>query len=57
MVVNLVNGGVPLYGKIKLRVDEPKRIYPNLRKAKKILKWSAKVSIMNGIKKTIKFYR
>ena len=50
-----IGGGKFLLGKIKLRLDEPMIIYPNLRKSKKILKWK-KISFQSGIKKTIKDY-
>ena len=52
-----IKGGNILFGKIKLRKDEPMNIFPNLSRAKKILKWKSKTSLQNGINKTIKFYK
>ncbi|MFH1540659.1 MAG: UDP-glucuronic acid decarboxylase family protein [Elusimicrobiota bacterium] len=40
----------------KLPVDDPKMRQPNISRAKKILKWSPKVSIEEGIEKTIKWF-
>ena len=32
-------------------------LYPNIRKAKKTLKWKPKISLNAGLKKTIKYYK
>ena len=45
-----------IFNKIKLRTEETLRVYPNLDKVKKILKWKAKINFKTGLKKTIKFY-
>ena len=55
-VQKIIGGGKILLGKIKLRVDEPMIIYPNLKNAKKSLGWKHKVIFKEGIKKTIKEY-
>lgn len=44
------------YGSIKMRKDEIKILYPNIKKIKKIFKWKPTTSLSFGIKKTIKFY-
>ena len=51
-----INKGNINYGSIEMRNDETKILYPNIRKIKKIFKWSPKTSLSLGIKKTIKFY-
>ena len=56
-VQNKIGGGKILLGKIKLRADEQLIIYPNLKKAKKFLKWSKITSFETGINKTIKQYK
>ena len=48
--------GKPQYGKIKMRKDEILNMYPSINKVQKILKWRPKISIQNGIKKTINSY-
>ena len=50
MIIKFSKGGKPLYGKIKLRTDEPKKVYPSIKKAKILLNWSTNVDIVNGIK-------
>lgn len=53
---NLLNGGHPEFGKIKFRKDEILKIYPDIKKAKKLLRWKPKISFNKGIKKTIQSY-
>ena len=45
------------FGKIKLRSDENKIIYPDIKKAKKILNWKSKDNFNYKIKETINYYR
>ena len=52
-----IGSGVPEYGKIKFRKDEIINLYPNIRIAKKILKWKPKISFNKGINLTIKYYK
>jgi nucleoside-diphosphate-sugar epimerase len=52
-----VGTGVPEYGKIKFRKDEIKTLYPDIKLAKKILKWKSKISLKKGIDLTIKNYK
>ena len=40
---SLVNKGKPVFGKIKMRVDEEKKPFPSIIKAKKILEWKPKI--------------
>ena len=39
LIKEISKGGKPLFGKIKMRRDEIKIMYPNIIKAKKLLKW------------------
>ena len=55
-VKKISNGGKPQFGKIKLRKDEILKIYPSIKKAKKIIKWTPKISFSKGIKNTINSY-
>lgn len=52
-ICKLVGGGNPVFGKINLRNDEILELYPNISKAKKILKWKPKINFYSGIMKTI----
>ncbi len=56
-ICKLVGGGIPVFGKISLREDEMIKLYPNISKAKNLLKWQPKVSFNYGIKKTIKYFK
>ena len=56
-VRNFSKGGHPQFGKIKLRKDEILKIYPNIKKAKKLIRWKPRIPFERGIKNTIKYYR
>lgn len=60
-VINLIKQkigkGIPNFGKIKMRKDEIKLLYPSINKIKINFKWQPKISFKKGIEKTIKFYR
>ena len=55
-LVRKIDGGEPQFGKIVLRKDEPKIMFPNLKNAIKLLNWKPKISFSNGLNKTIKAY-
>lgn len=39
------------------QLDDPKKRKPDISKAKKILKWSSKIALETGLKKTIEYFR
>jgi nucleoside-diphosphate-sugar epimerase len=55
-IKNYYRSGNPQFNKVKLRKEEQIKIYPSLYKAKKILKWKAKINFSKGLKKTIIHY-
>ena len=55
-IKNKVKGGKPIFGKIKLRKDEPITIYSENILAKKLLNWKLKNSFFKDLSKTIKNY-
>ena len=55
-IANYYKSGNPQFNKVKLRKEERKKTYPNLNKAKKIIKWDAKIPFSKGLAKTIKYY-
>tara|TARA_B110000503_G_scaffold140507_1_gene231558 strand:+ start:60 stop:980 length:921 start_codon:yes stop_codon:yes gene_type:complete len=57
LIRNLIKSGKPHFGRVKLRRDEIKVLYPSMQKAKKIIKWKPKIRLVTGIKKTITFYK
>jgi len=56
-IVKKIGKGTPKFSKNKLRVDEPNRLYPNILKAKNFLSWTPKVSLENGLYKTILYFK
>ena len=56
-IKSFCKGGFPIYGKIKLRKDESKIIYPKIKKANYLIGWRPKVPIKFGLEKTLKFYK
>ncbi len=56
-ICKLIGHGKPEFGIIKLRKDEIKKLYPSIKKAKKILGWKPLININLGLKKTIKYYK
>jgi nucleoside-diphosphate-sugar epimerase len=56
-VISLVGGGKPLWGTHPYRKGENMELYADVSLAKRILKWKPKISIEDGLKKTIEYYR
>lgn len=61
IVINLINKiigkGVPNFGVIPLRKDENKIMYPNIKKAKKILNWKPQIKMTTGLYRTIRYIK
>ena len=51
-----IRAGKPLFGTIKMRKDEIKKLYPKIDKIKKGFNWKPKFNIQTGLNKTINFY-
>ncbi len=56
-ILKITKRGKPLYGKIKLRRDETHSIFANITRVKKEFNWFPKTDLINGLYKTIKFYK
>ena len=56
-IVLFSKGGIPIYGKIKMRKDENTNMFPDISNTKKLLQWKPKISLDVGLKRTINFYR
>lgn len=52
-----IKKGNPKFGLIKLRKEESQNVFPNINKAKRMLNWKPKVSLDQGLSKTINYYR
>jgi nucleoside-diphosphate-sugar epimerase len=56
-IKNLVGKGKPKFCKIQIRSDEPVKLYPDILKAKKLLNWKPKITLEQGLNRTINFYK
>ena len=56
-ICKIIGSGTPKFGKIKLRKDETYKLYPDISKARRLLKWKPKIKLNLGLKRTIKFYK
>jgi len=56
-IKNLIGKGKPKFSKIQIRSDEPVKLYPDILKAKRLLNWNPKVTLEQGLNKTINFYK
>ena len=52
-----LKGGVPLYGKLKIRKDEIMILYPSIKKARNLLGWSPKTNFNIGVEKTVRYFK
>ena len=46
--------GKPQFGKIAYKKKTNMRVFPDIRKAKKIIGWSPKINFIKGLKLTIR---
>ena len=53
----IIGHGQPQYGEIPFRSGENNELYANISKAKKMLNWEPKISLDEGLRKTIDWYR
>ena len=56
-ITKYTNKGIPVFNKVKLRIDEGKETFPNISLSSKILKWKPKVKLNVGLKRTIEHYK
>ena len=56
-IILILKKGKPNFGRIKMRPDEVKYLYPNIEKVRSIYKWSPKINLSQGLKKTIRYYK
>ena len=52
LIKRMIGKGKPDFGKIKLRIDESLKLYPNISKAKKILDWKPRINLNKGLEMT-----
>ena len=56
LIRSRIGFGYPIFGKIKMRDDEIRHSYPNIKKVKSIFSWKPSISLKKGMLKTINFY-
>lgn len=56
-ILKIIKKGKPLYGKIVLRKDEPLKLYSDLRKTLRYFNWKPKISLLEGLIKTVNHYK
>ena len=56
-IIQLIGTGRPIYGKYPYKKSENMKLYPNLKKFYKAVKWRPKYSIEQGLQKTINYYK
>ena len=56
-IIHITGKGKPKYNFFTGKKNENLKLYPSIKKANKILKWTPRVSIENGLTKTIKSYK
>lgn len=57
MVIRLTGGGKPIWGSIPYRAGENLELYADVGLAKKLLQWEPFVSLDEGLKRTIEYYK
>ena len=57
LIKKLTNSSSPISFSEPLPEDDPKKRKPDINKAKKLLKWKAKISIEQGLPETIKYLK
>jgi nucleoside-diphosphate-sugar epimerase len=55
-IVKMIKKGRPEFGKIKMRDDEVRVVFPDISKIKSELNWNIKNNYLEGLKKTINYY-
>lgn len=55
--INKITGNTQPHRFLELPPDDPRQRCPNIDRAKSLLKWSPKVSLEDGLKKTFEYFR
>lgn len=56
-ICKLINSGKPQFNKIKFRKDEILKLYPSIKKAKRLINWEPKVNMSSGLNKCIQYFK
>ena len=55
-IQSYIKFGKPQFGKIQMRKEEIKSLYPSIKKVSKDFKWAPREKLSSGLKKTILSY-
>ena len=56
-ITNITKKGKPIFGAIKMRKEKNQKFFfPNIQKIKLTFRWKPTIGILEGLRKTIKFY-
>ena len=55
LIQKIIGTGYPKFGEIPYRVEENMALYADITKANRLLNWSPKITLKDGLEKTIKF--
>ena len=56
-MVAILHKGKPIIGGINYRDNESMNLYASVKKAKDLLGWEPQISLEDGIKKTIEYFK
>jgi nucleoside-diphosphate-sugar epimerase len=56
-IVSLCQGGKPQFGTVPYRLGENMSLYADISKAERLLKWSPRISLKQGLEKTIESFQ
>ena len=56
-ISNIIKKGKPQFNKIPFRKNENLKLYPSIKKIKKVLGWTPKTNLIQGLTKTINYYK
>ena len=57
IIKSIIKKGIPIYGSFKLRKNENIKLISNINKIKREIGWKPKVSLHEGLEKTIKYLK
>ena len=56
-ISKIIKQGKPQFNKIPFRKNENLKLYPSIKKIKKVLGWTPKTNLIQGLTKTINYYK
>ena len=57
IIQKIIGTGSPNFGEIPYRTGENMALYADISKANKLLNWSPKITLQDGLEKTVKFQK